>query len=134
MIVHRVRTSAAQFPATILITSVDRASFLLSLFSDLPKSWRKIEYLLRMLHQQEHEIMFSHRTRAAATGTLLMVLTSPNAAGAQPVPRFAQPDVPGLAAITRARPFRTDQDARSPIVEREHVRAQRIINRVCTGC
>ncbi|WCS27381.1 hypothetical protein LOK46_11345 [Methylobacterium sp. NMS14P] len=81
--------------------------------------------------------MISHRTRAAAApaiGTLLMVLAAPTEARAQPVPRFAQADVPSLAAIIHARPFRTDLDLRSPTVEREHARAQRIIGRVCTGC
>lgn len=81
--------------------------------------------------------MISHRTRAAAAtalGTLLTVLAAPTAAPAQPVPRFAQPDVPSVAAIARARPFRTDLDLRSPAVEREHSRAQRIIARVCSRC
>ncbi|KAA0122328.1 hypothetical protein CIW48_18865 [Methylobacterium sp. P1-11] len=70
----------------------------------------------------------------AAIGASLAALTTPTAAEAQPVPRFAQPDVPSPSAISRPLPFWTHRDLRSPAVEREHIRAQRVINRICTGC
>ena len=70
---------------------------------------------------------------AGAAGALLMTLTIPTAVRSQPVPRFAQPDVPSLAAGSRPLPYRTIRDVRSRTVEREHGRAQRIINRICSG-
>ncbi|TXN44662.1 hypothetical protein FV233_14055 [Methylobacterium sp. WL7] len=70
----------------------------------------------------------------AAAGALLLALTAPTAVRAQPVPRFAQPDVPSPTARPLPPPYRTIRDLRSPTVEREHLRAQRIINRICSGC
>ncbi|MCJ2065496.1 hypothetical protein MKK63_22690 [Methylobacterium sp. J-088] len=63
-----------------------------------------------------------------------MILAVPNAVRSQPVPRFAQPDVPNPTARSLPPPYRTIRDLRSPTVEREHLRAQRIINRICSGC
>ncbi|SDM77839.1 hypothetical protein SAMN05216360_103349 [Methylobacterium phyllostachyos] len=70
----------------------------------------------------------------AAAVALLMTLTGTTVVRSQPVPRFAQPDVPSLAGGSRQLPYRTFRDVRSPTVEREHLRAQRIIGRVCSGC
>lgn len=72
--------------------------------------------------------------RGAATGALLLILTVPTAARSQPIPRSAQPDVPSPIARSLPSPYRTIRDFRSPTVEREHLRAQRIINRICSGC
>jgi hypothetical protein len=75
------------------------------------------------------------RTFAGATaGALLLTFTVPTAVQSQPIPRFAQPDVPSLTARSLPPPNRTIRDLRSPTVEREHLRAQRIINRICSGC
>ncbi|MCJ2086211.1 hypothetical protein MKK88_09415 [Methylobacterium sp. E-005] len=70
----------------------------------------------------------------AAAGALLLTLAAPTAVRSQPVPRFAQPDVPSPVARSRALPSWTRQDVRSLTVEREHLRAQRIIARICSGC
>jgi hypothetical protein len=89
------------------------------------------------LQNREHITMISHWTKStagAAIGTLLLALAVPTAARSQPVPRFAQPDVPSPAATIHPRPSGTSRDARSPVVEREHLKAQRIINRVCSAC
>jgi hypothetical protein len=81
--------------------------------------------------------MTHYRTRStagAATAAFVLALAAPNAAWSQPIPRFAQPDVPSLAAVAHPLPALRGQDSRSPAVEREHLKAQRIINRVCSGC
>lgn len=81
--------------------------------------------------------MIVNRTAASAGalgGTLLLVLTVTSAARAEPVPRFTQSDVPNLASIIRPVPSWTNRESRPAVVEYEHVRAQRIINRVCAGC
>ncbi|CAM3014677.1 hypothetical protein JHFBIEKO_0459 [Methylobacterium mesophilicum] len=81
--------------------------------------------------------MNSHRTRitaGAAIGVILLPLAVPTAARSHPAPRFTQPDVPSLAAINHPLASRTSRDVRSPAVEREHLRAQRVISRVCSGC
>ena len=81
--------------------------------------------------------MISERTKPfarAAAGALLLTLTAPTAVRSQPIPRFAQPDVPSPTARSLPPPYRTIRDLRSPTVEREHLRAQRIINRICSGC
>ena len=74
------------------------------------------------------------RTLAGAAGAFLLTLAVPTAVRSQPVPRFAQSDVPSPTARSLPPPYRTIQDLRSPTVEREHLRAQRIINRICSGC
>ncbi|MBP1180653.1 hypothetical protein JOE48_002617 [Methylobacterium sp. PvR107] len=73
-------------------------------------------------------------TAGAAVATLLLSLAAPNAALSQPMPRFAQPDVPSPAATAHTLPSWRSQASRSPDVEREHLKAQRIMNRVCSGC
>ncbi|TXN06000.1 hypothetical protein FV242_02200 [Methylobacterium sp. WL64] len=81
--------------------------------------------------------MIAHRTRitaGAAIAALLLPLAVPTAVRSQPAPRFTQPDVPSLAATTVPLSSRTSRDWRSPAVEREHLRAQRVISRVCSGC
>ncbi|TXN72353.1 hypothetical protein FV230_05300 [Methylobacterium sp. WL6] len=81
--------------------------------------------------------MILRRTKTlarAAAGALLLTLMVPTAVRSQPVPRFAQPDVPSPTGRPLAPPYRTIRDLRSPTVEREHLRAQRIINRICSGC
>ncbi|KMO36348.1 hypothetical protein ACQVP2_24550 [Methylobacterium aquaticum] len=81
--------------------------------------------------------MIPARTRiaaVAATGTLLLSLAVSTAARSQPDPRVVQPGGPSRAAILIALPSSAVRDARSAAIEREHVRAQRIIARVCTGC
>ncbi|MCJ2050699.1 hypothetical protein [Methylobacterium sp. J-070] len=70
----------------------------------------------------------------AAAGALLLSLAVPAAALSQTVPRFAQPDVPSPTARSRPLLHGTSRDVRSPTIEREHIRAQRIINRICSGC
>ena len=70
----------------------------------------------------------------AAAGVLLLSLAVPTAALSQAVPRFAQPDVPSPAAGVRPLPYWMSRDVRSPTAEREHIRAQRIINHICSGC
>ena len=77
--------------------------------------------------------------RAAASagafgGALLLFLTVAPAARAEPVPRFTQPDVPTLDPVIRPAPSWANRESRPATVEDEHVRAQRIINRVCVGC
>ncbi|QRE76746.1 hypothetical protein F1D61_27200 [Methylobacterium aquaticum] len=77
--------------------------------------------------------MIASRTRraaVAATGALLLCLAVPTTARSQPDPRVAQPG----GAIPPALPSPAGRESRPPAVEREHVRAQRIIARVCTGC
>jgi hypothetical protein len=81
--------------------------------------------------------MTIHWTKIAADAAsciLLLSLFAPDAARAQPLPRFAQPGIPGPAAIARPPLLGTRRDARSPDVEREHLKAQRIIDRVCGRC
>ncbi|GJD64668.1 hypothetical protein MPEAHAMD_4853 [Methylobacterium frigidaeris] len=81
--------------------------------------------------------MISSRMKTAAiaaTGALLLSPAAPFTAQSQPLPRVAQPGIPNRAGIVLPLTSWTDRDARSPTVEREHVRAQRIIARVCTGC
>lgn len=73
-------------------------------------------------------------TAGAALAALVLSLAVPTAARSQPVPRFAQPDVPSPAAMAHPVPSWRSPDARAPDVAREHLRAQRIINRVCSGC
>lgn len=81
--------------------------------------------------------MIPSRIRAAAiaaTGALFLSLVAPTAARSQPVLRVAQSGGPDRATVSLPLPPWTGRDIRSPTVEREHVRAQRIIARVCTGC
>jgi hypothetical protein len=109
----------------------------MSCLSKFPKSRRNGGYLILKLHTPEHTIMGFTETRTlagAAAGALLLSLAVPTAARSQPVPRFAQPDVPSPTAGSRPLPYWTSRDVRSPTVEREHRRAQRIIDRICSGC
>jgi hypothetical protein len=81
--------------------------------------------------------MIHYRTRftaGAAIAAFVLALAAPNAAWSQPIPRFAQPDVPSPVATAHPLPALRGQDSRSPAVEREHLKARRIINRVCLGC
>lgn len=77
---------------------------------------------------------WTRSTAGAARVTLVLSLAVPTAARSQPVPRFAHPGVPSPAAMARPIPFAMGPDLRSATVEREHMRAQRIINRICSGC
>jgi hypothetical protein len=81
-----------------------------------------------MIHQR------TRFTAGAAVATLILALAAPNAARSQPMPRFAQPDVPSPAASAHTLPSWRSRDFRSPDVEREHLKAQRIISRVCSRC
>ncbi|KQQ24932.1 hypothetical protein ASF58_15940 [Methylobacterium sp. Leaf125] len=77
------------------------------------------------------------RTRpiaGTAARALLLFLALPSAALSQPAPRFAQVDLPSPAARLRPLLHATSREVRSPTLEREHLRAQRIINRICSGC
>ncbi|GJD40795.1 hypothetical protein OICFNHDK_3270 [Methylobacterium bullatum] len=81
--------------------------------------------------------MVFKRTRtiaSTAARALLLSLAVPTAALSQTVPRFVQLDVPRLASPSRPLLSSTSREVRSPTLEREHLRAQRIINRVCSGC
>jgi hypothetical protein len=81
--------------------------------------------------------MIHHRTRSTAATEIVkhvLSLAVPTTARSQPVPRFAQPDVPSPAATAHPLPSWWSRDSRSPAAEREHLKAQRIINRVCSGC
>lgn len=76
----------------------------------------------------------TRRPAGAAAGAVLLFLAVPTVVRSQSAPRFTQPDVPSPAARMRPLPVWTSRDVRSPTVEREHRRAQRIINRICSGC
>lgn len=81
--------------------------------------------------------MVLKRTRTitgAAARALLLSLAVPAAALSQTIPRFAQFDVPTSTARSRPLLHATSPEVRLPTLEREHLRAQRIINRVCSGC
>lgn len=78
---------------------------------------------------------FTAGTRAAL-GTLLTALSGTGVVWAEPVRRRAQLDVASVGAVAGARPgpSAAEQELRPAAVVREHLTAQRIIDRVCTGC
>ncbi len=81
--------------------------------------------------------MIPSRTRTAAvaaTGALLLTQAAPTTARSQPALGVAQPGAPDRVAIPPSPLARIGREARPAAVEREHVRAQRVIARICTGC
>lgn len=72
----------------------------------------------------------------AALGALLLSLSGTGDARAEPVRRLAQRDVSTVRSVAGARPvpLPEDRELLPPQVVREHRKAQRIIDRVCTGC
>ena len=80
------------------------------------------------------------RNRAVRTGThaargiLLLVLSGTGVTRAEPVRQFAQRDIAPVGSVTRPVPWPDTRSLRPAAVVREHRKAQRIIDRVCTGC
>ncbi|MFE1599730.1 hypothetical protein [Methylobacterium sp. ID0610] len=70
----------------------------------------------------------------AMLGTLLLTMSGTGAARAEPVQRLAHRDVATVGSLARSIPSPDERDPRPANVVREHLKAQRIIDRVCTGC